>query len=230
MEDLILNSSMLTNDRPVISTKVLEHSRTVVERKDYVSTGVLTHAEGDLLEIEIAEFKDFQLGESVKITIYSPAGIHILHSSVIGKHEGSIIIIHPPNHQKKFEDKRKYPRVDTDREGSVLQIDTGGSSRTLDIPIRLFLRNISLQGVGFQLLEDPVFKIDTKMRIELDLGFTLPCMIEVVRREKSESGSFYGAQLLDLSEDYLRNLRAFILKQQIENHYKYKSELKRDFG
>jgi len=222
-----LEDKKYTNERESVPLTSLLNCRTVVERKDYVSTGVLTYAEGDLLEVEIAEYQDFELGESVKITIYSPVGIHILQSSVIAKYEGAILIIHPPNHQSKFEDKRKYPRIATNKGGHILKIVRHEDLFVLDEPLSFNLSNISLEGIGFILPKTELFSIHTKFHGELDLGYRFPCIFMIVRKQVSEEGIFYGAELLEVSEEYERNLRAFILKQQIENHYEMmKSKIK----
>ena len=67
---------------------ILVHCRTVVEKKDYVSTGILTYAEGDMVEVEIGDYQLFDLGTIVKLTIYTPAGIFMFNTTVIAKDEG----------------------------------------------------------------------------------------------------------------------------------------------
>lgn len=212
------------SDRSSVNSKVLIHSRTVVERKDYVSTGILMHSEGDLLEIEIAEYKDFQLGEPVKMTIYSPAGIHVLQTTVIGKYEGAIMVLHPPSHQLQFEDKRQSPRVDTKQTGSIHTVVLNGNVRYYEEELPFALKNISLQGVGIVFGTENSFRIGTTLHGSLELGFPLPCELRVVREEYWEEGNYYGAEFIGLNQEHIRNLRAFILKQQIENHAKFRGE------
>ncbi|OPA74369.1 hypothetical protein BVG16_24675 [Paenibacillus selenitireducens] len=213
-------------EREYASLTAILDCRTVVERKDFVSTGVLTHAEGDLIEIEIAEYDHFQLGEAVKMTIYSPVGIHIIQSTVIAKYEGAILIIHPPNNLSKFEDKRKYPRIASNKGGHIHTLVHELAPVPLEDPIFFNLKNISVEGLGFTLFEERTFQVHTKLQAELDLGFLFPCTFRIVRSSESGEGMFYGAELLNVSEEYLRNLRAYILKQQIENHYERKSKEK----
>ena len=58
--------------RESVSLGVFLHCRTVVEKQTqtYVTTGVITGVEGELFEIEVGDFQQFQLGEPVKLTIY----------------------------------------------------------------------------------------------------------------------------------------------------------------
>ena len=48
---------------------VLIDSRAVLGKDDFVATGVLTYAQGDIIEIELPEYDVFQLGDKVKMTV-----------------------------------------------------------------------------------------------------------------------------------------------------------------
>lgn len=102
----------------MIAPKALVHSRTIVEKQDYVTTGISTYVEGDLLGIDLNEYKRFELGDSVQLTFYSPVGIHRLQSTIIGKDEGSIAVIFPPR-AFQFVEKRESPRVEVTAVGKL---------------------------------------------------------------------------------------------------------------
>jgi c-di-GMP-binding flagellar brake protein YcgR len=200
---------------------ILLQSKTVVEKQDYVSTGVLTYAEGDIIEVEMADFKVFPLGEKVKVTIYSPGGIYVFESNVVAKHQGSLMILNPPENQKKFAEKREHPRVQINESGFILSITDVRNNETkqLESPIELVVNNISVSGIGFtiqQMLELPKA---TKLEIEVNLGFPLQCTAEIIRREKTEAGVYYGAQFPDLKGEKLNSLRAYVLKTQVESYF-----------
>ncbi|GFN33062.1 PilZ domain-containing protein [Paenibacillus xylaniclasticus] len=111
-------NEVLRRERELISPKALVHSRTVVEKQGYVTTGISTYVEGELLGIDLDEYKRFELGDSVQLTFYSPVGIHQLQSTIIGKDEGSIAVIFPPK-AFQFTEKRESPRVQVEAEGRI---------------------------------------------------------------------------------------------------------------
>jgi PilZ domain. len=109
-------------DKEMIAPKALVHSRTIVEKQDYVTTGISTYVEGELLGIDLNEYKRFELGDSVQLTFYSPVGIHRLQSTIIGKDEGSIAVIFPPR-AFQFVEKRESPRVQVEAVGKFRHLD-----------------------------------------------------------------------------------------------------------
>ncbi|PWV94237.1 PilZ domain-containing protein [Paenibacillus cellulosilyticus] len=111
-------------DKELIAPKALVHSRTIVEKQDYVTTGISTYVEGELLGIDLNEYKRFELGDSVQLTFYSPMGIHRLQSTIIGKDEGSIAVIFPPR-AFQFVEKRESPRVEVAATG-ILRLPREG--------------------------------------------------------------------------------------------------------
>jgi|GEM_PF-264339 len=111
-------NEILRREKELIAPKVLVHSRTVVEKQDYVTTGISTYVEGELLGIDLNEYKRFELGDSVQLTFYSPVGIHRLQSTIIGKGEGSIAVIFPPK-AFQFVEKRESPRVQVEAAGKL---------------------------------------------------------------------------------------------------------------
>ncbi|NOU95006.1 PilZ domain-containing protein [Paenibacillus sp. LMG 31456] len=213
---------------------ILLHSRTVVEKDGFVSTGLLTYAEGDIIEVEIPEYKVFNLGDSVKITVYSPGGIYTFLSSVVAKHQGALIIINPPLNQNRFVEKRESPRVRVNQKGSLhavswLHLD---EKQKLTDTIGLTVQNISVSGIGF-VLSDEGFDLGSASVIEaeLDLGFKLPIVAEIIRRESLFEGYYYGARYVDMEIERVTSIRAFVLKMQVESYFKEKElrELKRAF-
>ncbi|WP_127533549.1 PilZ domain-containing protein [Paenibacillus kobensis] len=111
-------NEVLRKEKELIAPKALVHSRTIVEKQDYVTTGISTYVEGELLGIDLNEYKRFELGDSVQLTFYSPVGIHRLQSTIIGKDEGSIAVIFPPK-AFQFVEKRESPRVQVEAYGRL---------------------------------------------------------------------------------------------------------------
>jgi c-di-GMP-binding flagellar brake protein YcgR len=202
------------------SATILVHSRTVVEKKDFVSTGIMTFAEGDMLEVEISDYSRFDLGESVKLTVYTPVGIFVINSTIIGKDIGSLLIINPPENQRRFAEKREFPRVDVDRSGTMASMALSGRDKrhVFDEPVPFQLKNISLGGIGFSIASDIQLDNSAEIEMELDIGLIIPCVAEIVRRERENELVYYGARYVKVAEDKLNSIRAFILREQIAAH------------
>lgn len=202
---------------------ILLHSRTVVEKDNFVSTGVLTYAEGDILEVEMTEYKAFELGDSVKLTVYSPGGIYGFTSTVVAKDHGALMIINPPQNQKRFAEKRESPRVEVSQNGAIFAFTPfGGKKQDLIEKVELDLRNISISGIGFTVRSDIKLVNEMLVDAELDLGFLLPVQAEIIRSEATEHGLYFGARYVDLRADRANSLRAFVLKKQVETHFSQK--------
>jgi hypothetical protein len=199
---------------------IMEHCRTVVEKKDFVSTGIMSFAEGDMLEVEISDFDRFVLGESVKLTVYTPVGIYLIPSTIVGKDTGSLMMINPPENQRKFQDKRQYPRVEVAKSGHLASVlNSGGrNSLVLPKPVPFQIRNISLSGIGFTMPEEVKLDPSSNVEMEIDVGTIIPCTAEIVRTEMAEEGVYYGARYIQVAGDKLNSLRAFILREQIAAH------------
>ncbi|MCQ6558822.1 PilZ domain-containing protein [Paenibacillus mendelii] len=209
--------------------KALLHSRTVVEKDGYVSTGVLTHIEGDMLEVEMTEFKNFELGNPVHLTVYSPVGIHRVQSTIIGKAEGSLAVLFPPRAFSGLEEKRESTRVEMLINGSfrnVLrrQIQTSEGSEILEVEewIEFTVRNASLAGLGFEVISGPQLHPADKVEAIVKTGFDLHCTLEIVHSKSGGDHTFYGARFEELGEQERRALRAFLLREQIAVYYRMK--------
>jgi c-di-GMP-binding flagellar brake protein YcgR len=205
-------------------------SKTVVMKKDYVTTGVLTFVEGDIFEVEIQDLKSFALGDQVKITIYSAGGIHVFETHVVAKDRGSLILLNPPENQNKFAERREHPRVQVAEQGKLYAVidSLTRQRKALEEPLNLTVNNVSISGIGFTLFENVDLKISTQLEMELELGATLQVTAEIVRREKAEYGHYYGAQFIDIAPDKLISLRAYVLKHQVEMYYRKKEQDKYD--
>jgi len=211
-------------------TEVLIDCKAVLEKKDFVTTGVLTYALGDIIEVELPQFDVFQLGDKVKITVYSKSGLFVFETTVVAKELGSVIVINPPENRRRFTEKREFPRVNIEQEGLLHSLhDTQKKNKHLfENPVVISIKNISMNGVGFSIYDNSIVeKIVEKhlhLQVELDLGFSLPCVTEIVRKETRESGIYYGAKYIEVPDTKLNALRAFILKNQIETYFVDKKE------
>jgi hypothetical protein len=214
-------------ERDKLPLKVLLHSRTVVEKQSFVTTGVLTSVEGDLFEIELNEFSLFDLGETVKLTIYSPVGIQTIQSIIFAKYDGAIAVIQPPVLQQKFMEKREHPRVDAEGTVRVLGlIEASGGFRELAEPVEAQIRDISVSGVSFLATDASVFQRDRKLRAILEIGFEIACDIEIVRREQGTGGWICGAKMTLPDADALRPIRAYVLRQQVEKNTRLRKAMR----
>jgi c-di-GMP-binding flagellar brake protein YcgR len=201
-------------------------SKTVVEKKDFVSTGVLTYVMGDIIEVEISQFDVFKLGDSVKLTIYSKTGLFVFDTTVIAKADGSLIVLNPPENQRKFIEKRETPRVSVESRGllNVAGVSSNTNKLSFEEPIHFLLDNISMIGLGFTLADEIEINLQSRMEVELHLGFSMPCVIQIVRKVKHPAGVYYGAKYVELPKDKTTALRAFILKNQVETYFLKKHE------
>ncbi|GGG26455.1 flagellar brake protein [Paenibacillus abyssi] len=205
---------------------ILLDSKVVVEKKSYVSTGVLTYVLGDFIEVEMPQFDEFRLGEQVKLIVYTKSGMFVFESTVVAKDKGSLIIINPPSNQKKFIEKREHPRVSTAHTGLLHAVHhfNHNSRLPMEVPVHFAVNNISMGGLGIVLEDDLGFQKISRLEMELDLGFSLRCLTEIIRSENSAQGTFYGVRYIDLSKEETCALRAFILKIQVEDYYKQKKQ------
>lgn len=216
-------------ERELLPLNVLLHCRTVVEGKNFVTTGVMTHVEGELFEVELNEFDKFELGEPVKMTIYSPAGIQSMPSIVFAKYEGAIALLQPPDIQRRFVERRDHPRVEVDGNAQIVQVlsESGEELAVDDHAKELKLIDISLSGLSFSSLDGPYFAARSRLKVKVEIGFGFNCELEIVRRERQEDYMHCGAKMQVLEPEMLRPLRALILRRQVENNAKSRQEIVR---
>ncbi|PZD96412.1 PilZ domain-containing protein [Paenibacillus sambharensis] len=220
----------ITNSLPYYGSKegsditVMLNCKAVVEKKNFIATGVLTYAAGEIIEIELPQFGVFELGESVRIMVYTGAGIYVFQSRVLAKAESALVIINPPENRRRFLDKRQEPRVPVQASAQVLSIYEGPrkTERVLPEPLQVQLDNISLTGTGFVVDMELPLQINTFVKLDIDLGFSLSCRAEIVRKAKESAGLVYGLRFEELSAEHTGKLRAFLLKSQIETYYEEK--------
>jgi hypothetical protein len=208
------------------SMSILVHSRTVLEKEDNVSTGILTYVEGDMMEVEMGDYQIFELGDLVKITIYTPAGIFMFHTTIIAKDNRSLVVIHPPENRKKFSEKRLHTRIELKQKGLLSGLWAEGSEEKQIFPksLEVSVNNISQSGIGFTIDGNLKLNQGEHIEIQLDFGVKLTCKALIKRIEEPESVLFYGAELVDIPKDQMIALRAFILKSQVELHMNRKKD------
>lgn len=218
----------LNQDESEKAAGILIDSRTVVEKDDFVSTGILTFAQGDIIEIEINEHLLYSLGDIVKLTIYSIGGIYTVKTTVVARDQGTIIVLNPPENQKQFLGKREHPRVNTVNSGlikTMLQTKVS-DSHIYEEPVQISLENISINGMGLKVKAEQTevdLRIGCQMEVEINLGFPMECKIEVVQMQDTIEGFYYGVKIIDLPIDKKNPLRAFILKLQVEQRFENRS-------
>ncbi|MBB6672572.1 PilZ domain-containing protein [Cohnella nanjingensis] len=225
-EGALRKKGLAGGDRDLPPLKVLLHCRTVVERKNFVTTGIMTQVEGELLEIELHEYQLFELGETVKLTVYSPAGIQSFQSIVLAKYEGAIATIQPPALHQKFQEKREHYRVEASGTGLITHVsaDKDEQPRLLPRPLEVQIKDISVGGIGFAGPDLPEFKPGSLLRTVVNVGFSFACDLEIMRRERTEDGVFCGTRLTLLDPDMTRQLRAFLLRQQVQALVRHRNE------
>lgn len=207
---------------------VLLHSRSVLEGEQCVATGVLSHLEGNLMNIELPEFEQFRLGEQVKVTMYSPAGMHHFITKIIARHQGTLFLVHPPHQQKKFNEKREYPRVEVRKHGFITAYGTTEGVVSVSSPIPIQIKDISIKGIGFTMSERTaermMLDVGGVLQAELHLGQKLPCSLRIVRHREQEVDRFFGAAIEEMSVAAARSLHAFVLSKQVFTHIDSKSK------
>jgi c-di-GMP-binding flagellar brake protein YcgR len=199
-------------------------SRVSVERKDFVSTGIVTFIEGDIIEIELSQAKYYKPGDEVKVTVYSSNGFLILPSSVIAKDIDVIMILNPPENQRLIQ-RRQHPRIDLQTDGIIHSLGWAVSSeQKLNTPLPIHISNISLGGIGFIVGDDT--PIRTAMVADAELGIIggLRCKIEVTRKQAADRGAYIGAKFLEVPAEQQTSLRGFIIRTQIEARAKHRRE------
>lgn len=224
-------SSVYGKDITTYPLQALLDSRTVVEKEGYVSTGLLTHVEGEMLEIELSEFKTFDLGDPVHLTLYSPVGIQRLQSTVIAKAEGSLAVLLPPKSLAGLEEKREANRLEVRLDGQLQPIVqtsvAAAAAEDEEEPLAVFKsRNVSLSGIGFETRHNVPIRVGEMLSAVVTMGFELNCRIEIVRREPEGEFCFYGARFVELSELQTRMLRAFLIREQVSTYYRTKEKRK----
>ncbi len=221
-----LKKTLVYGSKEGSDISVMIDCKAVVEKKNFIATGLLTYAAGEIIEIEFPQSELFQLGEQVRIIVYTKSGIYVFESSILAKAQDAIIVINPPDNRKRFLDKREHPRVPVRQPGKVISIIDAirKTEQKLEDPLTLHLDNISMTGVALSTQVAMPLPFKAELMLELDLGFTFRCRTEIVHKKQIDTGLIYGTRLLQLEQEHESKLRAYILRSQIETYYKEKSD------
>jgi len=215
------HSSWSELDKDLLPLNVLLHCRTVVEGKNFVSTGVMTHVEGELFEVELHEFEQFDLGETAKLTVYSPAGIQTISSVVFAKYEGAIALLQPPDLHKRFKERREHPRVEIEGTAQIVSLLTGAAGKAGEERLpEMQIHDISISGISFSGQDAPFLATKSRLKATVNIGFSFECEFDIVRRERQDDLIHCGAKMHVLEPEMLRPLRALILRQQVQKNAK----------
>ncbi|MCD9026001.1 PilZ domain-containing protein [Cohnella silvisoli] len=220
-------------ENELLPLNALLHCRTVVEGKNFVTTGVMTNLEGELFEVEIHEYDQFELGETVKLTIYSPIGIQSMPSVVFAKYEGAIALLQPPDVVKRFKERREHPRVEITGKAQIVHVFNENGEEFVPENAKPFIvHDISISGISFSGQDAPHLLPNSRLKAMVEIGFGFSCELEIVRRERHEDVLHCGAKMRVLEPEMLRPLRALILRQQVEKHAQTRRDLvsKRTFN
>ncbi|WP_020618200.1 PilZ domain-containing protein [Paenibacillus daejeonensis] len=206
---------------------VLVDAKVAVEKRSFVATGIVTYVLGEIIEVELPQFDEFGLGEQVKLMIYSRGGMFVFESTVIAKHNGALMILNPPENRRRFNDKREHPRVEVACTGTLHAMLNPSSRQEwlMPSPVEFTIDNMSMGGLGLMLTVDLGISRTWQLDVQLDLGFVLPCGLEIIRIDRSASSFYYGASFRGMPQEQASRLRAFILKRQIEAHYEQKHRI-----
>ncbi|SDT16236.1 hypothetical protein SAMN05444162_3279 [Paenibacillaceae bacterium GAS479] len=83
----------------------------------------------------------------------------------------------------------------------------------------IIVSNISLEGVGFRATGGMELNCHGTIGAVLDLGFELTCTLEILWRQDAGGILSYGARMSDLTVEGARQLRAFVLHEQMKQYY-----------
>jgi c-di-GMP-binding flagellar brake protein YcgR len=199
-------------------------SKVSVEKNDYISTGMVTYIEGDIIEIEMSQSGPYIPGEPIKLTVYSTNGFLILASSVIAKDTGVIMVLNPPENQR-LATRRQFPRIDIRNTGELqsLRWSKGGEEK-LASPTPIVIRNVSIGGIGFVVPSDPGMRTMMVAGVSLHINGGMECAVEISRKSAIDDGTYIGARFLDLDPERSTMLRGYILRSQVEQRAKQRIE------
>lgn len=201
-----------------------------VESSKTVNMGRISYMEGELIEIDLPQFGSYELGEPVKIVIYSSEGLISFETTVIAKGDNSVFFVNSPDIQRRFLKRRQFPRLDISVGGFILSISDEAETRTktLDPFEPMEVTNLSEGGVGFL----SALELPKKCLLYLELKFetSFLCKVDVVHTRFAERGFYYGCSFRDLPPQQKQALRAFILRKQIEQRFAEKRKQMSESG
>lgn len=200
----------------------LLHCRTVLEKEGIVFSGILSYAEGNMVEVETAECRRFDVGDIVKLTIHSQLGDQVIESRVIAKDRRALMCMKLSTCRKPVSERREYPRVKADLRGAIsgVFLPSDGDWRPLRAPIKLQVLDVSVGGIGFAVEEEQALGADMLVDAELELDMRIQCQLKIVRRQPAKEGAYYGAKYVDLPIEKANALRAFVFRRQVEEYFR----------
>ena len=192
----------------------------MIEGSDAVSAGTLTYVEGDILEVQISNSKAYNLGEPVKLVMYSPDGILNMQSSIVARDVDSVFVLTPAKIIQTYLRRRKQPRVDVREKVKILQVDGSSPGDSDELQPNAVIGNIGLGGMGFSATIP--LKENQIITFEWDLEGAFAYRGRIIHTRMIPNGYFYGAEFVDFPNAKLNLLRAYILRKQIENRQEQK--------
>ncbi|QGG57647.1 hypothetical protein NYE40_19010 [Paenibacillus sp. FSL W8-1187] len=94
----------------------------------------------------------------------------------------------------------------------------------------IVVSNISLEGVGFRAAGGMELECHGTVGAVLDLGFELSCTLEILWRQDAAGVLSYGARMSGFTAEGARQLRAFVLHEQMKQYYQVRRGLAADDG
>lgn len=189
----------------------------MLEIAGFVSTGIVSHIEGDIIEIDNDNAETYGLGQSAKVVIYAKGGLINFESAIVGKTAGTVIILNPPEIKNSSLQRRQNFRVPVSIQGTVDSIIDGkGIPLVLDQPVPIHVLDIGLGGIAFHI---PEYELNpgSVLKAELPIGEQVESYHLLVLHSRTGEGNLrvHGCKFQSISDEQLQTLYAFTLGEQI---------------
>lgn len=187
----------------------------MLESKEATSSGKLVFIEGDIIEMNVGNSRSYELGDSVKLVVYSPDGILNMQTSVVARDKESVYLITPEKILQLYLKRRKQPRVNIELPALIVELYNNQKKMELEGPMEALLCNIAMGGTG---LNTPAKLMQNQViTLSWDMEEPLKCQAKIVHQRSTTNGNHYGAEFVNFPKAKINLLRAFILRQQIQN-------------
>ena len=196
-------------------------SHVTIEGRDTMISGVAVYVEGDIMEIRAVNSSKAQLGEPVKLVVYSPDGLMITQSSVVARDVESVYVLTPVPVIQMYLQRRKQPRVEVKEMARIIALEQAATGSPVQLPFEIAIQNLSLGGMG--IVSSASLDEQSKVTVEWDLEGPVECRLRIVHKRPASDGYYYGAEITDFPKQKLNLLRAYILRLQIEKRQKEKN-------
>lgn len=187
----------------------------MLESKESSSSGKLVFIEGDIIEMNVGNSRSYELGDSVKLVVYSPDGLLNMQTSVVARDKESVYLITPEKILQLYLKRRKQPRVNIELPALIVELYHQHKKIELEESMEAVLSNIAMGGIGLntpaKLMQNQVVTLSWEMEE------SITCQAKIVHQRSSANGSYYGAEFINYPKAKINLLRAFILRQQIHN-------------